>query len=110
MKLEKLNSYLPSVEMCLILMIVGMLCNTLVIARNDGRMPVYTKDYNLSTKEHFTFTKKSEVNDFFCTDRFKLLGNIMSIGDIIIYLAAILIIIRYSLYIILVFKQRKRKK
>lgn len=69
------------------LVLVGALFNLAAISQNGGLMPVYSStDY--SGPRHFSFSDPSEVNAFYLTDIIKIGYFYVSIGDIVMVLAA----------------------
>jgi hypothetical protein len=73
------------------LIIAGSIYNLIAVATNGGRMPVYVTDGIMSweSKEHYTFTNKSEVNNFYTTDIIDLGFLYASIGDAIMLVGSI---------------------
>lgn len=66
-------------------MVSGGGFNTMVVAKNGGRMPVYNSA--VDSRTHFGFTEFSEVLMPFGTDIIRIPGipYVMSIGDILIF-------------------------
>ena len=91
-KLERsvmMNSALYYCCICMAMVLAGGMLNVMAVATNDGRMPVYTDEFEMSTDTHFTFTDKADVSEFMIVDYIRI--NLpfsqsvayYSIGDII---------------------------
>lgn len=76
----------------MILALIGTFLNIIAVTLNNGRMPVLyeNENYIINTQTHFSYTleQKQYINRWFITDIIPI-GNraVMSIGDLLIFLA-----------------------
>ena len=101
--------------MLMILALTGGFLNIMAVSLNNGRMPVLYEheNYTIDTKIHFSYTQdeKQDINKWYITDIIPL-GNkmIMSIGDLLIFLAIPFLIFNVIRNIKISRKIRKMKK
>lgn len=74
----------------LCLFICGGMINMGVVAKNNGKMPVYSS-WHYEDETHFTFQNKSEVNLFYFTDIFRIKNAYFSIGDLVMFFTGMII-------------------
>ena len=83
--------------------IIGALLNIIAMETNNGKMPVLTHQY-ISSSEHFGFTDKQQINNYFLSDIFKIETkkkfHYISIGDFLIYFGSYSVFILSSFMII----------
>ena len=76
----------------LMVLLVGILCNQMVISANDFRMPVRTEN-KINTSTHFSYENKKEINFYGLSDviriGFKKRWVVFSIGDMLLFLGGI---------------------
>jgi len=89
-KCKFFNKYLLIMFIGIIFMVCGASLNFTAIKSNDCRMPIYQQI--IDTKEYFGFWDKSEVNNFYLTDRFIVGEQTFSLGDIFIIVGAFLLL------------------
>jgi len=78
-----------------ILILIGILSNLFALSFNNLRMPVKLKDnkYNIEDKIHKIIKPNEKVKFYYLTDIIRIKHFIFSIGDILIWLGAIIVII-----------------
>jgi len=92
------------------LILIGATSNFVVMNQNNYKMPVkIAYDEIVIFDEHFTYAYDSQVNLPLLTDRIYLNEQIYSIGDIIMYVACLLMFINLIFLIKCVYKIRKLK-
>jgi len=114
--MNRLEKILSLHTIFILLIMVGMTCNTLIYKNNGGRMPVYMGyidggDIGLisfETPRHFGFWDKSEVEYHYLADIIKVPfdDKIVSIGDIIMYIFGLAFLIN-SLFLIKELNKRR---
>jgi hypothetical protein len=94
------------------LFLTGALLNTYAVARNDGRMPVYTPINYSSTDKHFITSNLSEIREPQLVDKFSIFprGMIFSLGDIFMFFGIYLYLAKATIIIMKVYDEHKRKK
>jgi hypothetical protein len=110
-KVEKIYLNFIPIFFSITLVFCGAILNVLVLATNDGRMPVYDSDWNLNTKTHFSFNDFSEVNNPGFSDRFNLFDKVyFSLGDVLLYFGLISLLFFNVKYLFLYRKYGKKKR
>lgn len=89
-KCKFFNKYLLMMSVGIIIIICGSSLNFIAIKSNDCRMPMYQQV--IDTEEYFGFWDKSEVNNFYLTDRFIVDERTFSLGDIFIIFGVFLLL------------------
>lgn len=74
---------------CLFMFVLGGLFNTMAVAENGGKMPVYSTDFAFSDDSHTIINNFSEVKNPKLIDKYPFFGFIFSIGDLIMISSAI---------------------
>lgn len=86
--------------------LIGGICNLMVVATNQGKMPVYEPTSNSSitgSERHFYFNKSTDVNFYYLSDIFNIGTLYFSIGDLTLLISFLstlgmdLILLRYYL-------------
>ena len=92
------------------LLFAGIMLNTMVVESNNDKMPVFSSG-NLSIDEkHFSFTNPKTVKYFMLTDILHIGVGILSIGDILIFTATLLISFSIQYYSYSIFRLYLRSK
>ncbi|MFW6008613.1 MAG: DUF5317 family protein [archaeon] len=115
LKIQK-NEYAIVIVFLMIIMITGALLNIMAISFNDGRMPVLynVENESINTITHFSYTNEQKylIPRWYITDIIPLdkeHKNIMSIGDLLIFISIPLTLF-YIVKIILTNKKIKKVK
>jgi hypothetical protein len=94
---------------------LGAFLNIGVIVGNDGRMPVLS-ECEFSTDRHFSFQEKEEIHYYYLADIIKLKTSfsdkfaMVSIGDVFIFFAFLLMFFSVIFFTIKINKFNKRIK
>lgn len=100
--------------MGLAVIIIGVVCNFMVVQSNGGRMPVKTFEggyyENYETQKHFSFSNNSEVSHWYLSDiigiEYKEHIALFSIGDFFMFFGILL----YLMGAMIDWKYQKREK
>lgn len=91
---KRLSKYYRRCNWILLLAIIGMICNFEAMINNEGKMPVFDKEYPYGNDSigfyegdtfHFAYNNTDNVNFWFLTDIIYLPFGISSIGDVIMF-------------------------
>lgn len=93
-------------NICLVIIMIGILCNFSVMVSNLGKMPVKSI-YNFSDERHFSFQDNSQIKYPFFADKIECFGWIASIGDFIMFFGLVAYFVLLGKFIL---KRRKLKK
>jgi hypothetical protein len=91
--------------------LIGGMCNLMVVANNEGKMPVYEPFSNssvTSSERHFYFNDSTSINYYYLSDIFKIGTLHFSIGDSILLTASIMTFFMNIILIIYYIKFRKQ--
>ena len=79
---KRAYTFLQIQNLLLSIMIVGIVCNFVAVAHNEGKMPVY---YGLEDSKHISYTNEDKINYPILSDKFGFVGIVMfSIGDVLV--------------------------
>jgi len=92
MNLERREKELLGICLGLSILVLGVMFQYAVIMANNYQMPVPNGDYNIKiTERHFFFNSSSEVSLYYLTDIIPLGRNMISIGDVFIFVGIIMV-------------------
>ena len=95
----------------LFLILFGAILNLLVLATNNGKMPVQVEPiYTVNSPRHFGFQDPNEVNNYYLTDIIDLGNCIYSFGDLVMILGIVLLIINSIIILRLAILKKRYKK
>lgn len=96
-------------QISLFFVLMGALCNFMVMMEHGGKMPIYYEYIYETDEEHFVYTDKDDVKMWYFTD-FIVLGHyIYSIGDFLLFLGALSYTVS-KIFVLRIYLRQKRKK